>query len=1146
MCDMTSLEMDTLSRNKIVSEIDKNFFVEAGAGSGKTTMLVNRMVAMVESGIPIEKICAITFTKAAANEFYERFQKLLIERSNPVYGFEDKGLPGQLKAPTDATRKLCEKALQNIDLCFMGTIDSFCSMILSEHPSEAGIPSDSRNITNEEAATIYKQQFVKICAGDHGEDLKKQADAFKEFYYNAQEVFVSGVSVFMKNRNVHFNYKKLTSVDIDTEFADKRSALIKALEYLEKNKGLLSETNDGARNAKEKVGDTLKTLKSIWSSNIGNVIYALKKISSLRVLQKGMDEHGLLFADFFDEDASGRDKSHLINIGGSGGLLEQLKEQRYYISVSFMEKCVPVLEKELREKGCLTFFDYLYYLRNMLKKDAEGEGKLIRYIYDRHSYFLIDEFQDTNPMQAEIFFYLSSENPVPAWYECAPRPGSLFIVGDPKQSIYHFRGADVSSFLKIKKLFEERGGELLMLSRNFRSTDALCGFFNRVFKNMLPHETAYQSKFEEIPLPGRGQDEFQGVFKYSAYTGKLIAEHPKETDPLQIKKIIKTLVDNDAYLICGKKGEEPRHIRYSDIMVITYGKKKLAPIMQVLGETGIPTKVEGSVPFGQNAALIEIYKIYSAVADPNDCISLYGALTGGIIGLDIEDIQLYRKENGVISLHFDLESIDFKEEAACKVAAEIEKLKKLRNASYKLSPAALFAKIMDDSRVYLTSELKDPEVVYYTLELLREAEKSGAVVSHMDGVAYIEQLLGGNSDKERCLSLSDSIDAVHMANLHKVKGLEAPIVILAATQEFQSSCDLRIVHKDDGSEGYLFSLSKPDDNGVSNGYYFETSEYAKEKNEESAAGEAEHIRLIYVAATRARNALIVCDSIKAQGRGQSHRSKWEELLAEASDFNFSEEADDDGKEAGAERTALAIDLYDEAEKTCVLNDRSREKASYSVGVPSHIKLASKLSEEQEVNVITVPDDMIDTAEEGTPEKDDKENGAKDKIKYHLLPALVGTMTHRLMEMLVSSKNMINDKEAIREVINEYITPATEKYEKQLRTMLENVSQTIRAGGYPQINGAPQDILGTLLAVDEVYCEVPFSYKENTEEGQTVWNGIMDVVYASGGKWHIVDYKTNADGSDLDNNYKDQLEAYIKAFKATTGQDADAKTYHINV
>jgi ATP-dependent exoDNAse (exonuclease V) beta subunit len=130
MSEMTSLERDTQSRNRIVSEINTNFFVEAGAGSGKTTMLVSRMVAMVEAGIPIGKICAITFTKAAAGEFYDRFQKLLIERSNPDYVWEDKGYAGQLPKPTDETRERCAEALKNIDLCFMGTIDSFCSMVL--------------------------------------------------------------------------------------------------------------------------------------------------------------------------------------------------------------------------------------------------------------------------------------------------------------------------------------------------------------------------------------------------------------------------------------------------------------------------------------------------------------------------------------------------------------------------------------------------------------------------------------------------------------------------------------------------------------------------------------------------------------------------------------------------------------------------------------------------------------------------------------------------------------------------------------------------------------------------------------------------------------------------------------------------------
>ena len=140
----------------------------------------------------------------------------------------------------------------------------------------------------------------------------------------------------------------------------------------------------------------------------------------------------------------------------------------------------------MRDKGYLSYFDCLYYLRNMLKNDAEKDGKLIRYIYDRHSYFLIDEFQDTNPMQAEVFFYLTSENPVPQWSACVPRQGSLFIVGDPKQSIYRFRSADVSSFLKVKHLFEESGGAILALSKNFRSTRSLCEHFNQMFSEMLP------------------------------------------------------------------------------------------------------------------------------------------------------------------------------------------------------------------------------------------------------------------------------------------------------------------------------------------------------------------------------------------------------------------------------------------------------------------------------------------------------------------------------------------------------------------------------------------------------------------------------------------------------------------------------------
>jgi len=96
---------------------------------------------------------------------------------------------------------------------------------------------------------------------------------------------------------------------------------------------------------------------------------------------------------------------------------------------------------------------------------------------------------------------------------------------------------------------------------------------------------------------------------------------------------------------------------------------------------------------------------------------------------------------------------------------------------------------------------------------------------------------------------------------------------------------------------------------------------------------------------------------------------------------------------------------------------------------------------------------------------------------------------------------------------------------------------------------PQDLLTILLNADEVYCEVPFSYLDEPSQpagSKKLWNGIIDVIYRDGEVWHIVDYKTNADGNDLDWKYQEQMKAYEKAFHTITGENADAKTYHIDV
>lgn len=1126
------IDIDAISRDRIVSETDKNFFVEAGAGSGKTTMLVNRMVAMVEQGKDIEKICAITFTKAAAGEFYERFQKLLIDRSSDEYVWEDKGYAGQLPKPTEETKERCRIALQNIDLCFMGTIDSFCGMVLSEHPSEAGIPSDATIMSDVDVQVLYKREYVKICEGEYGKELAEYAKSFRMLYWNAEDVFVKGMTLVMNHRNAHFNYSEVKAVNVDVQYKRERESLIKALECLINHPELMYDGNKESVNAWEQLPTAYKAIKSRWSNNYSRVIRALDKISKIKLVKTALETNG---ASLTGELEFGGAKNGWLELTATkeGGVLEKLSDIQYGLSMTFLMKCVPIIEGAMRDLGAFTYFDYLYYLRNMLKEDATKDGKLIKYIYERHRYFLIDEFQDTNPMQAEVFFYLSAENPVEKWTECVPRQGSLFIVGDPKQSIYRFRSADVTSFLKVKGLFELAGGEILTLSRNFRSTKQLCSHFNSAFAGMLPDETVTQSKFEEIPLPDETIDEFQGVYTYTAYTGTLEAEHPDETNPKQIGRIICSIVNNPNIKIKGKDDKEPRMVKFNDFMIITYGKSKLSEIMGRLDELNIPTRVEGKVPFEDNEALSEILKIYKSAADILDSLALYGALNSKLIGHSRGDLLNYKAKGGKISSYSMLDEEELSDEKAIAVAKSISKLNDLGKKALTLSPAALMSDIIDTFEIYRTVSSDNMEIVYYALELMRNAERSGIVNNLKDGAAYIQTLVEGGSDEERCLSLNDNRDCVHMANLHKVKGLEAPFVILSASPQFRTGVSERFTHEEKGSEGYVFSLDEKGSNGTSYSL-FKTSEYTDEKDAEKQALNDENKRLVYVAGTRARNALIICDSISKVGRNEGHKSIWKDLMEPGKTDLFS--VIDDVKESidVSFSSVDSTELYINAATNSVLNDRSVENSSFEIKNPSHARIKSKLADD-EAEVIAV----IEQVGEAEVTTDNKSN-------MHRFPALLGTMTHRLMEMIVSTKNVLDTKVAIDEIIREYRTPENQTYEAELVKALNKVAETMRNGGYNQVNDVPKDILSELLLADEVYCETPFCYKDETDDGIQIWNGIMDVIYCKDGQWHIVDYKTNIDGANLDKKYQSQLEAYIKAFKETTGNDADAKTYHIDI
>ena len=877
-------------------------------------------------------------------------------------------------------------------------------------------------------------------------------------------------------RNTRFNHPAVPKKRLTELYRDAMEILKDVLGYLYEKPDALSTSSKEPQKAADALMEGGRTIRSDWDENLEDVLRVLKQLKKLRVTKEfDIDQLGPYWDRVFTvHESRGKFAWYEILPDENDPLLiNKLENYRYAFAMDFLASCVEPVAETLKKEGKLSYSDYLLYLRDTLRADAGKGGALIRHIYGRHSYFLIDEFQDTDPVQAEIFFYLTAENPVEDWKQCVPRPGSLFIVGDPKQSIYRFRNADVASFQNVKALFANGAGEVLQLSRNYRSSDKLCGWFNEAFCELLPEDTADQSRFEPIPLGGKPEYKasLNGAFRYEiSNTRSVKGSEDFET----VAEIIRQIVEDPSVTVQGRgEDAQPRHPSYGDFMIITPGKKHMTYYMQALAAQGIPFRVEGKLLFDSCPALQMVSAIMASAADPYD-----------------------KKHK------FALNSL-----SGCRITEDA--LQEYFQLGRSMSPAAFFSLILDREKIFAKAGLENAEYLYFALELLRQAEIDGTVTTAADGAAFVSALMNGGSDQERCIQLLRNADRVHLANLHKVKGLEAPIVILADPNRRASDPAYRVDYVVNPPQSWIFKVSS----AVSN-------QYAAEMEQETNALDAERRRLLYVAATRAENALIVSFSRKKDGELSS--SPWNPFDTHIQDDIFDTIHHAAGPYSLQKETVDAADFYAKAETESPLNNTGSFESSYEIVRPSTIKTKG-VSKEGE------PEDRLPDIEE------EPKNRPTSKVDD---PALAGTMIHRVMEVLVSSHNKADEDALVEETLKEYGADTL-----QYGPVLQKVVQTVRNGGFPQNTGAPQDILTELLAADEVYCELPFCW---AEEPAKIWHGIMDAVYRKDGKWHIIDYKTNADPDDLNERYQAQLAAYIAAFKAMTGEDADALVWHIEI
>ena len=321
---------------------------------------------------------------------------------------------------------------------------------------------------------------------------------------------------------------------------------------------------------------------------------------------------------------------------------------------------------------------------HLLKKNPEVRS----YFQDKYRFLLVDEFQDTDPIQAEIMFYLTSEDSAEQiWTRCRPKAGSLFVVGDPKQAIYRFRRADIDTYNRVKQLMEEHDGEVLQLITNFRSFNTVTEELNTVFEKHLPEiETVHQAAYR--PLIAHHVDEggaFTGIKRLSVPADFSRKEDVILKDAENISVTIQSLL---------KKGYHPQ-----DFMVLTRYNDGVAVYAKMIEDLGIPVSISGEVVLGETREFQDLWILLKSFLDPTDEVGFVAVLRGIFFGISDQELYEWKQANGRFSIYSDIpEALSSTIKEKFKNTLTILRLcqQKIRQ----LSPTAAIEKMIEEVGFY--------------------------------------------------------------------------------------------------------------------------------------------------------------------------------------------------------------------------------------------------------------------------------------------------------------------------------------------------------------------------------------------------------------------------------------------------------------
>lgn len=836
---------DAAARETILTELDRNLVVEAAAGTGKTTVLVKRIVAVLAEGrATVDRLVAVTFTEKAAGELKLRLRGGLEEARRTA------------RAGSSAHKNL-EHALARLEEARVGTIHSFCADLLRERSIEAGIDPRFEPMTEAEAERLYGDAFglwLQEKLEDPPEGVRRSLR--RHSYRPGQDGPVGRLRsagwtlVDWRDFPAGWARPPFAREERVDDLVERVHAFADLSERCAKKDrdNLYLDTETARRVSRE-----IRTAEAERARDHDGVEAALVDLGSYRFarVRKG---YGKTYGDGVSREQVLEAHRELV-----APLREFVRDADADLAALLHVELRETVERYERLKlrtGRLDFLDLLLKTRDLIRDDASVRADFQR----RFTHLFVDEFQDTDPLQAEILLLLAADDARQVdWKAAIPSPGKLFLVADPKQSIYRFRRADVGIYLDVRDRLQAQGAQRVDLTTSFRSAPGIQSAVNASFADWMDGDRENQQA-PWVPLSpfrdeGTGQPSVVALPVPAPYgrSGRVTKTAIQDSLPDATAAFVEWLLRESQWTVTERDSNErvpiaPRHIcllfrRFDSWWAgdVTRG------YVDALEARGVRHLLVGGRSFHEREEVETLRTALTAIEWPDDELSVFATLKGPLFAVGDEELLRYRHAvpKKIRRLHPFRPANDAPEELQPIVQA-LRVLGDLHRERNRRPVAETVHRLLESTRAHATFVLR-PSGEQALANVLHVAEQA-RVYERTGGISFrgfVERLLddAGARKASEAPILEEGSEGVRLMTVHRAKGLEFPVVILADISADVSRPTASRVIDDDLCAVRIAGWAPRD--------------LLDRESREADRDAAEGVRLAYVAATRARDLLVV-------------------------------------------------------------------------------------------------------------------------------------------------------------------------------------------------------------------------------------------------------------------------------------------------